>query len=122
MPETMETIELTTADLANAANGGPLKERSSAEEYSGPLLPGDYSQGMRTRWEGIQAGFVDDPRTAVQQADELVAAAIKKLAESFAGERNKLEEQWSKGDDVSTENLRLALRKYRTFFHRLLSI
>ena len=77
---------------------------------------------MRTRWEGIQTGFVDDPRVAVQQADELVAAAIKKLAESFAGERAKLEEEWSRGNDVSTENLRQALRRYRAFFHRLLSI
>ena len=131
MPETMETKQLTTADLADAANGRDRQELDAAESrarglsedpYSGPLLAQDYSADMRTRWEGIQTGFVDDPRVAVQQADELVAAAIKKLAESFAGERAKLEEEWSRGNDVSTENLRQALRRYRAFFHRLLSI
>jgi hypothetical protein len=134
MPETMETkqlsSQLTTADLANAANGRDLEERAvenrgqgaSEDAYSGPLLPRDYSDDMRTRWEAIQTGFVDDPRVAVQHADELVASAIKKLAESFAGERAKLEDEWSKGKDVSIENLRQALRRYRAFFHRLLSI
>jgi hypothetical protein len=131
MPETMETKQLTTADLADAANGLNRGQPAVAEareqepdesQYSGPLLPPDYSADMRTRWESIQAGFVDDPRISVQQADELVAAAIGKLAESFAGERTKLEQEWSKGNDVSTENLRQALRRYRAFFHRLLSI
>ena len=131
MPEIIETKQLSTADLADAANGvnreqrgvPELRDQESAEnQYSGPLLPADYSGDMRTRWESIQGGFVDDPRVAVQQADELVAAAIGKLAESFAGERSKLEEEWSKGNDVSTESLRQALRRYRAFFHRLLSI
>jgi hypothetical protein len=131
MPDTMETKQLTTADLAAAANGRdhqepevnePGGQAASENQYSGPLLPADYSGDMRTRWEAIQTGFVDDPRIAVQQADELVASAIGKLAESFAGERANLEEQWSKGHDVSTENLRQALRRYRAFFHRLLSI
>ena len=131
MPDTIETKPLTTADLANAANGRNRQDFDQAEQpqpgpshdqYSGPLLPAEYSGDMRTRWETIQTGFVDDPRIAVQQADELVAAAIKKLAESFAGERAKLEEDWSRGNDVSTENLRQALRRYRAFFHRLLSI
>jgi hypothetical protein len=131
MRDTIETNQLTTADLADAANGRDIGDRdhaehpqsgSSADQYSGPLLPSDYSADMRTRWETIQTGFVDDPRIAVQQADELVASAIKKLAESFAGERSKLEEEWSRGNDVSTENLRQALRRYRAFFHRLLSI
>ena len=131
MPDTMETKQLTTADLAAAANGRGHQELDAAEprgqglsenQYSGPLLPPDYSADMRTRWETIQTGFVDDPRIAVQQADELVASAIGKLAESFAGERANLEEQWSKGHDVSTEDLRQALRRYRAFFHRLLSI
>lgn len=131
MPETMDSKQLTTADLANAANGRergqtnegePRAIETSENQYSGPLLPSDYSADMRTRWETIQAGFVDDPRIAVKQADELVASAIAKLAESFAGERTRLEEEWSKGNDVSTESLRQALRRYRAFFHRLLSI
>ena len=121
MPETIETKQLTTADLADAANGRVHQEREP-DQYSGPLLSSDYSEDMRGRWEAIQIGFVDEPRVAVQHADELVASAIKKLAEQFAGERAKLEEEWSKGNDVSTEDLRQALRRYRAFFHRLLSI
>ena len=135
-----ESTGLTTADLANAANArekrgteievtGPAADREAErppraddEPYTGPLLAHDISDTMRTRWESVQASFVDDPRVAVQEADELVAAAIKRLAESFAGERSKLEQQWSSGSDVSTEDLRQALRRYRAFFHRLLSL
>jgi len=126
----MESEQLTTADLANTATGRDRQEfdkpgnpQPGAEnQYSGPLLSRDFSEDMRTRWETIQTGFVDDPRTSVQEADELVAMAIKKLSESFADERAKLEQEWSKGNDVSTENLRQALRRYRAFFHRLLAI
>jgi hypothetical protein len=65
---------------------------------------------------------VDEPRQAVERADGLVARVTKRLAEGFAGERGRLEEQWTRGGDVSTEDLRLALRRYRSFFDRLLSI
>ena len=70
----------------------------------------------------MQTGFVDEPRAAVEQADALVAEVMKRLADSFATERQALEQQWSRGDDVSTEELRLALRRYRSFFDRLLSV
>jgi hypothetical protein len=70
----------------------------------------------------VQSGFVDEPRHAVEQADGLVAETIKRLAEVFAEERSQLETQWSRGEDVSTEDLRLALRRYRSFFDRLLSV
>lgn len=63
-----------------------------------------------------------EPRVAVQQADELVAQAIKRLAENFAAARNQLEEQWDRGDNVSTEELRVALSTYRTFFQKLLAV
>ena len=66
--------------------------------------------------------FVDDPRLAVGQADSLVTVAMKRLAEMFATERAKLESQWDRGDNISTEDLRLALRRYRSFFGRLLSV
>jgi hypothetical protein len=130
MPHSMQSEQLTTADIANTATGRDQQEfdkpgnpqPAAAEQYSGPLLSRNFSEDMRTRWETIQTGFVDDPRTSVQEADELVAAAIKKLAESFAEERSKLEQEWSRGNDVSTENLRQALRRYRAFFHRLLAI
>ena len=64
---------------------------------------------------------MDEPRDSVQKADALVAELMKTLAETFAAERKKLEDQWSSGDDVSTEDLRVSLQRYRSFFHRLLS-
>lgn len=78
-------------------------------------------EAMRARWEAIQAGFVDEPRRAVEDADALVAQVIRQLAESFAAERARLEAQWSRGDQVSTEDLRVALQRYRSFFQDLLS-
>jgi hypothetical protein len=72
--------------------------------------------------EKIQIAFVDEPRKAVEQADQLVADTIKRLTEMFASERNKLEREWDKADNVSTEDLRVALRRYRSFFDRLLSV
>ena len=77
---------------------------------------------LRSRWSEIQTGFVDEPRKAVEQADVLVASAMKRLAEVFADERSRLEQHWDRGDNVSTEDLRVALQRYRTFFHRLLSV
>ena len=70
----------------------------------------------------MQTAFVDEPRRAVEQADGLVASAMKRLAEVFAEERSKLEKQWDRGDNVSTEDLRVALQRYRSFFQRLLSV
>ena len=125
MPQVVESHELTTAEIAGVANGRETGLQDSAgktEEYSEPLLPQDFSGDMKSRWESIQTGFVDDPKTAVQRADELVASSIRKLAETFAEERAKLEQQWSKGNDVSTEDLRQALRRYRAFFQRLLAV
>ena len=80
------------------------------------------AQALHSRWDEIQTGFVDNPRQAVEQADHLVAETVKRLAQMFADERNKLEQQWSRGDHVSTEDLRVALQRYRSFFDRLLSI
>ena len=86
------------------------------------LFPDQELPELRQRWDDIQAGFVDQPRKAVEDADSLVASTMKRLAEVFSQERAKLEGQWDRGDDVSTEDLRLALQRYRSFFHRLLSI
>ena len=71
--------------------------------------------------EHIQTGFVDEPRQTVEQADELVAQVMQRLAEGFAAERERLEQQWGRGEDVSTEDLRIALQRYRSFFQRLLA-
>jgi hypothetical protein len=86
------------------------------------LFPEDESKDFHKRWTEIQTGFVDEPRRAVERADELVAEVIKRLADSFARERSKLEGQWGRGDNVSTEDLRVALQRYRAFFDRLLNI
>ena len=113
---------LTTADLAGIANGEPRPEAPSAANSAHPLFLEDVANDLRTRWSDIQAGFVDEPRTAVQKADELVAQSIKRLAERFAEERNRLEHSWDRGDQVNTEDLRVALQTYRSFFQRLLSV
>jgi hypothetical protein len=85
------------------------------------LLPHDEEIDLRRRWEEIQTRFVDDPRQAVEDADVLVAGVMKSLADGFAQAREQLEGQWSRGEDVSTEDLRVALQRYRSFFQRLLS-
>jgi hypothetical protein len=87
-----------------------------------PLFTTNEAQTFHARWSEVQASFVDEPRKAVEQADSLVAATMKRLAEVFAEERTKLEHQWDRGDNVSTEDLRVALQRYRSFFQRLLSI
>ena len=87
-----------------------------------PLFPENEATNFRNRWTEIQAAFVDEPRRAVEQADALVADVIKRLASSFADERSKLEGQWGRGDNVSTEDLRVALQRYRAFFDPLLSV
>lgn len=85
------------------------------------LLPDEQGTDFQGRWESIQTTFVDDPRNAVENADALVAELMQRLADGFARERERLEEQWSRGEDVSTEDLRVALQRYRSFFRRLLS-
>ena len=108
----------STADLIakRAPNGAPNGDAAA------PLLPPDFVQDLRGRWDAIQTGFVDEPRAAVQKADQLVASAIQRLAESFSEARNSLETQWDRGDQVNTEDLRVALTKYRSFFQKLMSV
>lgn len=120
---THEEERLTTADLANVArSGNEVEKLGGTASTNQSLFPETIASEFRSKWDRIQAGFVDEPRTAVEQADELVAQAIKKLAESFANERNRLESQWDRGDQVGTEELRVSLQTYRSFFHRLLAI
>lgn len=136
--------ELTTADLAQskrppaseevrpkAVPSGPIATENAGttssstrdtDDTAAPLFPNRELDDLRSRWNTVQTAFVDEPRRAVEQADGLVASAMKRLAEVFAEERSKLERQWDRGDNVSTEDLRLALQRYRSFFHRLLSI
>jgi hypothetical protein len=104
-------------DLERAPAGKLEKDSRTAA-----LFPENESRDFHKRWTDIQTGFVDEPRRAVERADELVAEVIKRLADSFAQERSRLEGQWGRGDNVSTEDLRVALQRYRAFFDRLLKI
>lgn len=106
----------------SAAAAAPARERVRADENSGPLFSSDEAAKLRQQWDAIQVGFVDEPRKSVEEADSLVAAAMKRLAEQFAEERSRLEHEWDRGSDVSTEDLRVALRRYRSFFSRLLNV
>jgi hypothetical protein len=108
----------TTADVARQMEAG----RSDGGSHHAPLLSPEVSDRLQADWTNVQASFVDEPRQAVQRADELVAFAIKQVAENFARERSTLESQWDRDGEVSTEDLRVALTKYRSFFHRLLAM
>ena len=83
------------------------------------LLNREESEHFRTRWNEIQSKFVDEPRSAVQQADALVSEVVEQITQMFANEHSSLESQWNQGNDVSTEDLRKALQRYRSFFNRL---
>jgi hypothetical protein len=150
--KTDDTEELTTADLARSANRTdqppetefqdetentpkmPVRSDRSVTDISErtakapapadatPLFPDDQLRDLQSKWNNIQTGFVDEPRTAVQDADALVASTMQQLAEAFSRERTKLEQQWGRGDSVSTEDLRVAFQRYRSFFRRMLSL
>lgn len=131
---------LSTAELAAAADRQRSTESSttviapesqpvqrgqadqSKVERHEPLFDSSRADGLRGRWTDIQAGFVDEPRRAVEQADSLVAEVMQQLAQAFSDARSGLERQWDHGGDVNTEDLRQALRRYRSFFDRLLSM
>jgi len=125
---------LSTTDMVVAGHEPPapppdqVKETVSSvprvdepAERPGTLLPSEEGQELRQRWDTIQTGFVDEPRRAVQDADGLVTQTMKRVAEVFAQERSTLEKQWTHGENVSTEDLRVALKRYRSFFDRLLA-
>jgi hypothetical protein len=110
----------STRELAKDLERSPSSK--AADTGTTVLFPENESKDFRKRWTDIQTAFVDEPRRAVERADELVAVVIKRLADSFAQERSGLEGQWGRGDDVSTEDLRVALQRYRSFFDRLLNV
>jgi enoyl-CoA hydratase/carnithine racemase len=118
-----EERKLSTKEIATAMDQrAAVESRTAAPEGPSPLFAGEELNGYRARWSGIQTGFVDEPRKAVEEADALVAELMKRLADAFSSERERLESQWEKNEQVSTEDLRLAMRRYRSFFERLLSI
>lgn len=112
---------VSAANVAVQSATGVAVARAREEERVALFIANEANE-LRGRWDGIQVGFVDEPRKAVQEADALVSATISRLAEMFAAERQKLEQQWDRSENVSTEDLRLALQRYRSFFTRLLAI
>jgi hypothetical protein len=126
---------LTTADLSgaapaeresgedptNAEGKRPVAAEPSGDEHPEPLLGDEDTESFQARWRDIQVRFVDEPRDSVKDADGLVAELMQRLAGSFSEERNRLESEWERGSEVSTEDLRVALKHYRSFFNRLLS-
>ncbi len=108
--------ERPVADISERQAKGPAPTDAT------PLFPEDQLRELQSKWNDIQTGFVDEPRSAVQHADSLVASTMQQLAEAFARERSKLEQQWSRGDSVSTEDLRVSFQRYRSFFRRILSL
>ena len=127
----MREEPLSTEQLANMRPAEPAQPqapaarprgrghgRTAARSCSNPVT----GESMTTKWREIQADFVDHPRQAMKDADALVAGLMQQLAKTFADERAQLEAQWSRGDDVSTEDLRVSLQRYRAFFERLLAV
>jgi hypothetical protein len=106
--EDVHPQETTPASAARSAGSAPLFSEADVND-------------LRARWGNTQSTFVDDPGRAVEEADKLVATVMQRLADGFAKERSNLEKQWGKGDNVSTEDLRVALQRYRSFFDRLLA-
>jgi len=106
------------AEVRTDENKTPTREDDFA-----PLFENDEADEFRSRWLNIQSRFVDDPSASVKEADELVATVIKSITKSFADRRMFLENQWKNGENnISTEDMRVAIKRYRSFFNRLLSL
>ena len=123
---------LSTADIAAGGDtddaDAAIERDADARTTAAAADPADealFDQGdlarYRSRWMEVQTRFVDEPQSSVQQADELVAELMQTLASQFSESRNRLEAQWSSDEGVSTEDLRHALLRYRSFFERLLA-
>ena len=106
----------TTSGDVETTRGRDVSDTRDSDTF----LPDDRMDSLRDQWGDVQAAFVDDPRSAVQRAQQLVDTLVKELTDVFANERSKLEGQWSSGGQVDTEALRVALQRYRDFFNRLL--
>jgi hypothetical protein len=110
-----------TADQTQVPTPTPqhAKTEESAERS---LFAENALSGFRSRWDDVQSSFVDDPKDCVHKADGLVSEVVEQLTNGFSEARSRLEAQWARGEEASTEDLRLALKRYRDFFQRLLSV
>lgn len=118
---TAMTDEEPVVAVPDADDAVPDRPDTTDADERTSLLARDRADGYRSRWEEIQARFVDRPRESVEEADRLVVEVVQQLQASFTSERDRLESQWREGSDVSTEDLRVALQRYRSFFDRLLA-
>jgi len=109
--------DVQTAEECPDENRGSMDQAEFA-----PLFESNVAEQLRDHWLEIQSRFVDDPNVSLMDADELVTNVIENIISTFAEKRMDLENQWRSGDKVSTEDLRVALKKYRAFFYRLLSL
>ena len=106
---------------ASSGSAAPARKEvrigsNGEKETMPPLFSSEMCQDLRSRWAAPQVGFVDEPRHAVEEADHLVTETIEGSAKGFSSQQEKLEQQWNCEQDVSTEELRLAFRRYRSFF------
>jgi hypothetical protein len=129
--ERLATADTASYDIPPEQSEGPKLVKGQKPETLGrtapvseptPLFSESETGDFRSQWSSVQTGFVDEPRRAVEDAYKLVASVMQRLAEGFANERSGLEKQWDGGDNVSTEDLRIALQHYRSFFDRLLKL
>jgi len=117
-----DEVRTTEKQEENEQKMEEKKEASMTEEEFVPLFVNNEAEKFRSQWLDIQSRFVDDPRDSVKKADELVEDVINNITKTFAQERTSLENQWTSGDNVSTEDLRVAIKRYRSFFNRLLTL
>lgn len=116
------TTGSSTAGTAPSAEGTRSSTTATESSSRQSLFAEDELSVLRSRWDEVQAGFVDDPRECVQKADGLVSDVVDRLTTGFSEARSRLEEQWARGEEGSTEDLRIALKRYREFFQRLLAL
>lgn len=121
-PSADDTLPSSTIEEQASTAAASAPERMSGAERLEALFPRDTTTEFRERWAEVQRGFVNDPRRAVAEGDELVAEVMRSLAQSFAHERERLEDELSHTGEASTETLRVGLRRYRSFFERLLAV
>nr|WP_271209759.1 hypothetical protein [Rhodococcus wratislaviensis]GLK34507.1 hypothetical protein GCM10017611_13550 [Rhodococcus wratislaviensis] len=117
----VEDQRSTDEPVRSTENAQPSAEETESSSNQA-LFAEDELSVLRLRWDEVQSGFVDDPRECVQKADGLVSDVVDRITTGFSEARSRLEEQWARGEEGSTEDLRLALKRYREFFQRLLAL
>lgn len=111
-----------TAGGENPQQYGQMGAQRMEEGRFEPALGDTVIDELQSRWNSVQIEFVDGPRTSVEQAQALVAETVEKIAQMLSEKRASLDGTWANREDISTEDLRTALQRYRSFFNRLLRV